>query len=53
MRAIVVILLLMIIGFANISVLTGCRAMGHGTGEAVEEVEKGAEDFEEGYEEAD
>jgi hypothetical protein len=46
------LLALLILNLATLGLTVACESIGHGTGEAAEEVQKGAEDFEKGYEKA-
>lgn len=45
------VLLCLMVALLSFSALTGCYHMGKATGEGAEEAEKGADSFEEGYEE--
>lgn len=45
------ILILVMVGILAFGGFSGCRQMGEWTGQGAQEVEDGADDFEEGYDE--
>jgi hypothetical protein len=45
------IIILVIFGFILSTTVSGCQQLGRQTGEGVDKVEEGAEDFKEGYDE--